>query len=700
MFCPICNRNFLFGVAKVFGLIIFLTSTIITAKALTSPQMSTDSLIHVINTSSGNKKVNALNQAAEYIQKFSAIKAHPLAEQALSLAGKLHYLNGEGKAFQNLAVISSSKGEDKEALVLVRKALLVYKQCNELESVFNCFLIQSMIYQALVDNAQVVETDLEALHQAEELGRVDLQCYAASRVSLFLTKINDKPNALIYASKAMLLSKIDKNPLSSGYAYMAMAQYIVKYGFRRSASGYFKRALKYFNSANHLPATNVCYLQLGSYYVDMNAIDSAQVCYFHALKFINKTNDIMSLASVYTLIAHVYQLDNKLGKALAYQQKALKLRQEYGNLSLTGSSFSNIGTVYATLENYPKALEYYNAGLKIAIQTGRTDYIKFNYQHIYELYISNKNYKKALEYNLLLSAISDTILKNEVHQEFEEVKYKHDVGQKEHAIEFLSKENEIQRLGLKQTHVTIYVLAILILLFLILFLLLHNHAKLKAQHRQMDIEQKLLRSQMNPHFIFNALVAIQSFIYKKESSEATKYLSSFARLIRLALSNSREEFVTLKCEIETLSNYLLLQKLRFENKFDYTMVVDPRLDTDLVNVPPMLAQPFVENAIEHGIFGMEAQGHIVIIIRKKDNSILIEVNDNGIGREKDKVIGKKSDKSHKSPAIRITEERIRNLNRKYSLRTSLLITELLNNNKEMVGTSVLLTIPLRIEEYH
>ncbi|HEX7411297.1 MAG TPA: histidine kinase [Bacteroidales bacterium] len=664
------------------------------AQAQPSSQSLTDSLMQIIISSRGNKKVDALNQAAEYIQKFSVKKAQSLAEQAFTLAEKLLYMNGKAKALQNMAGIVSSKGENKEAVALVQKAIVIYNQGNERESVFNCLVKLSSIYQTLDNNDKVVETDLRAMHLAEEIGRADLQSLANASLSQFFIKMNDKSNALIYASKAMLLSKIAENSNSSGNACVAMANYMSKFGPQQSATSYYKLAIKYFAVNKLLYSIAGCYIQFGNHYLGMGELDSAQVCYFKALKLDKETNDIMTQSSAYTSIAHLYQLENKLERALSFQQKALKLRQEYGNLSLTGSSLSNIGTVYSILGNYPKALEYFHAGLKIAKQTGRTDYIKFNYQRIYELYISRRDYKKALKYNMLLSAVNDTILKNEARQKFAEINYLHEAGQKQQAIEFLSKENEIQKLKLKQTRYTIYVLGATILLFLIIVLLLYIQAKLNARHRQMDIEQKLLRSQMNPHFIFNALVAIQSFIYKKESAEAAKYLSSFARLIRLVLSNSREEFVTLKCEIDTLSNYLSLQKLRFENKFDYTMVVDPRLDTELINIPPMLAQPFVENAIEHGIFEMDTPGRIVVTIQKKGNTILIEVNDNGIGREKDREMRKKSDKPHESLATRITEERISSLNRKYSWRISLHITDLFNENKEPAGTSVSLSIPL------
>jgi tetratricopeptide (TPR) repeat protein len=689
-----CIWKSLDGVAIVVGLFFLLESYQLFAQSLPSDHVYSDSLLQSIISSKGTKKVDALNEAAEFFHLSSVNTAQPMAEQALSLAGKLHYITGKANALKNLAMIMSNKGENKTAIDLSQSAQDIYNQENEQESEFNCIIIQASNYQSLGDNDKVVETYLQALHLAEEMGRADLQSLAVSLISQFFIKMNDKSNALIYASKAMLLSKIAGIPNISGQAFMSMAIYMSKYGLQRSATEYFRKSLTYFNISKQLYSIAGCYTQFGNHYLALGALDSARAYYLEALRIDIKTNDIMTQASVYTLIAHAYQLDNKLDKALTFQYKALKLRQEYGNVWLTGSSLSNIGAVYTKLGDYQKALEYFHAGLKTAKQLNRTDYIKYNYQRIYELYVEQKNYKKAFKYNLLLSSLNDSILKNKVRRKFAEINYKYEVGQKQQAIEFLSKENEIQKLLMKQTRLTIIVLSISILLILIIVLLLNFQAKLNARHRQMDIEQKLLRSQMNPHFIFNALVAIQSFIYKKESVEAAKYLSSFARLIRLVLSNSREEFVTLKCEIDTLSNYLSLQKLRFENKFDYTIVMDPRLEPELVNVPPMLAQPFIENAIEHGIFGMNGPGRIVIIIHKKDNTILIEVNDNGIGREKGRELRAKSDKSHESLATRITEERISSLNRKYPWKISLSITDLFTDKKEPAGTSVLLSIPL------
>ena len=692
-----CHRNYQIFATKALGLIILLAPLMLAAQSQTYSGRTTDSLMKIIHTSGGTKKVDALNNAADNALKFSAKDAMSFAKPAYELAGELQYTKGTAKALFNLAAAYGHLGETKQAIDADNQAMEIFRKIHEWESVYLCLIRLANNYAYLDNNDKVVETYLQSFHLAMEMGRNDLQAQSSAYLSQFFVKMNDKPKALNYASKAILLSEIAQISRISGLAYLSMANYMSRYGLQQNTTtNYYHKALKNFKSDKQSSFIAGCYVQLGNHYLGLGAMDSAKACFFRALKINIAAHDIMPEAAVYAYLSHTFQLEHQYEKALLFQRKALSLRQSYGNLWLTGSSLSNIGTIYSEMGNYPKALFYFRSGLAIAKQTGRSENIKFNYHHIYMLYIASKDYKKAFEYNVLLTAIDDTILKNRASKKFAEINYKHEVGKKIQAIAFLSKENELQKLKLKQTNFTTYILFALIILFLIIALLLIIQNKLKARHRKMDIEQKLLRSQMNPHFIFNALVAIQSFIYKKESAEAAKYLSSFARLIRLVLANSSQEFVTLKCEIDTLSYYLSLQKLRFENKFEYTIEVDPAIDTELIHVPPMLAQPFVENAIEHGIFALEKPGRIVISVRQKVNTIVLEVLDNGVGRVKGREMRKKTDKSHESLATRITEERISSLNRKYPWRISLRITDLYNSSKEPTGTNVSLSIPSNI----
>ncbi len=210
----------------------------------------------------------------------------------------------------------------------------------------------------------------------------------------------------------------------------------------------------------------------------------------------------------------------------------------------------------------------------------------------------------------------------------------------------------------------------------------------------MALEQKLFRSQMNPHFIFNSLIAIQSYIYQKDPVSAGDFLAKFADLVRMILESSRSEFVLFSKEMNSLGLYLQLQNLRFENKFDYEIIVDENIDKDNVSIPPMLAQPFIENAIEHGLRFKKDKGLLKINYNLEDNKIVFSIEDNGIGREKAKELNKK--KEHLSLAINITEERLAILSKKFKHRFKLEIIDLKNNDGEPGGTSVKFVMPCKV----
>jgi ligand-binding sensor domain-containing protein len=198
----------------------------------------------------------------------------------------------------------------------------------------------------------------------------------------------------------------------------------------------------------------------------------------------------------------------------------------------------------------------------------------------------------------------------------------------------------------------------------LIFSLRFKHLKRREKMLRTVTESKLkaLRAQMDPHFMFNSLMAIQNLVKKGNNEEAKKYIAHFAKLMRLTLENSRDEFVPLSNEIETLRNYLELQLLRKINSFEYSFDIDPEIDVENVSIPPMLAQPFIENALEHGIFPELKKGLIKVSIRRKDDYLVLEIEDNGVGLKQSMVNKNDSRKEHKSLATTITKERLALLN--------------------------------------
>jgi sensor histidine kinase YesM len=246
---------------------------------------------------------------------------------------------------------------------------------------------------------------------------------------------------------------------------------------------------------------------------------------------------------------------------------------------------------------------------------------------------------------------------------------------------------------LEQTRLYLFALGMLVFFIVLLAVVFIRQNKLRNEQQNLLLQQKLFRSQMNPHFIFNSLTSIQNFILDEEPGKASKYLSRFSKLVRHILDSSVEENVTLQEEISTIENYLELQKIRFQDKFDYTIEVDKAIHPEHIIIPPMLAQPFIENSIEHGIKHRKTKGNIIIRFTLKNGTIVFEVEDDGVGREKAKEILFRQNKDHKSLATAITMERIRVINKKMKQKIKLQILDLKDSANNPLGTKVQMEIP-------
>jgi sensor histidine kinase YesM len=217
----------------------------------------------------------------------------------------------------------------------------------------------------------------------------------------------------------------------------------------------------------------------------------------------------------------------------------------------------------------------------------------------------------------------------------------------------------------------------------------------ELQHRATELEMQALRAQMNPHFIFNCLSSINRFILKNESGSASDYLTRFSRLIRMVLTNSKHTLISLEDELEMLRLYLDLEKLRFRNSFNYSIIFNNSIDVPAIEVPPLLLQPFVENAIWHGLMHKEGQGHIDIELSIKNNFLNCVIRDNGVGREKAAAVKSESSNKQKSLGLQITAERLNLFNGEMQNENFFTIEDIVDEQGNAAGTKVVLKIRIK-----
>ncbi|MCB9082261.1 MAG: histidine kinase, partial [Lewinellaceae bacterium] len=210
-----------------------------------------------------------------------------------------------------------------------------------------------------------------------------------------------------------------------------------------------------------------------------------------------------------------------------------------------------------------------------------------------------------------------------------------------------------------------------------------------------EVEMAALRSQMNPHFLFNCLNSINRFIQRNEPDAASAYLTKFSRLIRLVLDNSRANVVSLRDEMEALRLYIELEAMRFVDRFQYTLTIDPGIDINSIEIPPLLIQPYVENAIWHGLMHKESNdGQLLVKVLTQQQRLHIVIQDNGIGRQAAVELKSKSATLHKSHGLQMTAQRIAIINEQFQARANVEIEDLADASGTAAGTKVTISLPL------
>ena len=419
-----------------------------------------------------------------------------------------------------------------------------------------------------------------------------------------------------------------------------------------------------------------------------------------SIKKLERYKDAENIGKGYEYLGNAYEKTNKSTEALASFGLAIKYYESIGNWDKMGDVFHSIGEVYLKQKLFVKAELYLNKSIEIRMQQSENNKIYTSYRVLSDLYAQTG--KKDASF-LYLKKYVDFIELNSTFknsQKIASLTQKNSSESRERLLELQGetlekelKEKKILQLQSDRRFYGIIFTIIILLLGGIIVIIMLSQNKIKQEQRDAEMTQSLLRSQMNPHFIFNAMSVIQSYIYSNTPDIASKFLVNFSRLIRLILENSHKEFIPLEVEEEILTKYLNTQKLRFENRFNFKIKIEEELRLKRVMIPPMITQPFIENAIEHGQLNTISNGLITIYMRQTNGLLDITISDNGVGRTKANKI--KKNKNHKSMAITITRERIEILNRKYKGKGSLSIKDF--NLEEKTGTQVNISLPIVCE---
>lgn len=433
---------------------------------------------------------------------------------------------------------------------------------------------------------------------------------------------------------------------------------------------------------------------LGFDYFLMQKYDSAVVFYSSALTLSDSANDNTAKANILAKLGETYNKTGDRIKAKKMAEEALKLSRDIRYLYGISSFARTLGDINLTEKDYNIALGLLKESIEVSAEIGASDNLKDAYLSVSTLYREINKPDLALDYYKKYSEIRDSLLRHEEADKYTVVQIKYEMEKKGREVENLTHENEIKELRLARSGYVIAGITVFSAMVIFLLVLFFRQKRIQNQQKNIILEQRLLRSQMNPHFIFNTLTAIQKYIFDKSALLASDYLGKFTRLMRFILNSSSIEHIPVEDETDFIENYLQLQKLRFDNRFDYKISIDPDIEPETMMVPPMLLQPFVENAIEHGINSLEKGGLITVSMTLKEDHIIATVEDNGIGRERAGVLKEQKKPGHKSMAMDITRERLKHLNKKPGRNIHFEVTDLFDDKGNPAGTRVTVNIPI------
>lgn len=640
-----------------------------------------DSLRSFFPHTKGKERVDLLNELAMNfapVYKDSCLK---YTDEAYELAVKLLYKKGEGICYFNYGNCHFFRMD-------LEKAILNYFAAEQLLPEYGTpdLLGNLYIQIALIQNY---------IHEHQRAGkyiRLARQQFSISgneKSEMFTCRItgrslNDNDSALVYFKDALDYYTMKADTLDIIKALIDISDYY--FHKKRDSTGlaYGRKALKLAEiNGNDLLAASALhkitnfYENYGSFTGLTTDLALASSLLYNAIEHLKKTNEsyhFYLIAESYRELAAMQQRQGNYQNMFELAHKGIPYNLQffdtydttmYPDISIRLWFYSE------ALGNMPML-----SGLLRNYFTVKSDLDSMKYYRLL-----GDNYTKAYNrYEMIIQL-------NKISENFS-------IQLRDQSLELLSKENELHEIKISRMRIIMLSVGGFALLLLIIVALYFQQRKIHADHKALEIEQKFLRAQMNPHFLFNTLTSIQNYILAEKPDKANIFISRFAKLMRSYMDISLEELVPLESILSNMENYLELQKNRYNDKFGYSIKVDDSIDEFNTLLPPMLVQPFIENAVEHGIKHLKKAGKIYIRALRSDLAITIEIEDNGVGRKRAAELEKKSYRPHRSLSTDLTRDRINIINKKLKRKIKLEIIDLEDEDGNGTGTLVRVLLPV------
>lgn len=484
-----------------------------------------------------------------------------------------------------------------------------------------------------------------------------------------------------------------------------------------NAITYYVKASKELTQPENIAVISKVFANIGSIHAGVGNSQKAILYMDKALENIGKDDRLKM--QILSNLSGVYYNEKNIDKAIAFSHEAEALAKKYESVSILGLIYSNLCKYYLDKEKYNTAIDYgkkalaikknqnqntnivsNNLGyaflqsgnnteaiyyLNLALPSAKGELRSLVYNNLSQTYQTKGDFKKAYEYLEQNIKVKDSIDIQAQREKVVELTEKYESEKQQQDIKLLNAKNALNQSKLKAQRNLLWALGILVLSGIGLGLLFYRNQKIKLLLNTAKIQSRLLQTQLNPHFLFNALNSMQSFNYTDKKEKLSDYINSFSKLMRSILESSNQDFITVEEDAKALNEYINLQQLSSNDQFTATVSIDETVNRDRL-MPPMFTQPFLENAIIHGMKNL-INGRIKISYQNNENKLIVAIEDNGKGIAPEAL--DQSEKLHRSMGMDILKERITNL------KQTLGYTCEMQTSSSEEGTRVVLSFPLQ-----
>ena len=602
---------------------------------------------------------------------------------------------------------------------------------NRYDQIVSNLIESSVSYR---DSSKILSVEVceKAIKLAEKEQADSLLALALKTQGINYYLLSEDDSSKLYYEKAVSKFNEIGNLVQAGKVLGNIGLIYKRRGEYTKALEYYLKEIEIFSKINHTEGLSSIYINMGNLANTMGNPSRAEEYFTSGLKLAVQVKNLGDQIDALNNLGAIYENQDKLQEALDAYEKSLKLVLNSGNSKMESTLYLNIGLIYRRTEVYDQAESYLMKSFDIRKLRGNYEELLYVYYEMFELAIAKKElgkakqfvgtmqdlaemnedsewmseifrayynlYKETGDYKLALESfenhrqIGDSIQEALNAERYNGLMVKYDMDHTRQRMELMTQKSQIQSLEIGKKNAWLIAMLVIMLLGVIAIVVSFRINKLKAEHKLMNLDQKVLLSQMNPHFLFNALTAVQSLVLDNENDKANLYLSELGTLVRNILEDSRKEKISLSQELITLEKYIDLQKLRFHFPIEFRFDIEENIDLDELSIPPMLTQPFIENALVHANLQQVEKPEILIKIELLDpNFVGFSIQDNGVGIEE----GKKQSlmKEKKSLAMQIARDRIQIYNYKSKFQMKLEVIDLKYVDQNKQGTLARFTIP-------